>query len=184
MNRVCSLRTALTVLFALLALSIASYAQSDLGAIQGFVKDPSGASAPGAKVTVHNQTGLERRAVTNESGYFAITSIPPGYYSITIEAAGFKKYESLNNKLDPSSALAVDAALTVGAATETVEVSAEAVSLQTESAAVQRVVTREQIDGLELNGRNPIFMANLVPGARGGSISGLSYAFSPGPNNS
>src|SRR6266567_3778123 len=112
MNRVCS--TGLTALFALLAVSI-GYAQSDLGSIQGFVKDPSGASVPSAKVTVHNQSGLERRAVTNESGYFVITSIPPGYYSVAIEAAGFKKYESLNNKLDPSSALAVDAALVVGA---------------------------------------------------------------------
>src|SRR5437667_3028005 len=182
MNRVCSIRAGLTALCALLVASIA-YAQSDLGAIQGFVKDPSGASVPNARVTVHNQSGLERRAVTNESGYFAITSIPPGYYSVAIEAAGFKKYESLNNKLDPSSALAVDAALAVGAATETVEVSAEAVSLQTESAAVQRVVTREQIDGLELNGRNQIFMANMVPGTRGGNISGLSFAFSQGPSN-
>src|SRR6266571_1581511 len=181
MNRVCS-TTGLAALFALLAVSI-GYAQSDLGSIQGFVKDPSGASVPSARVTVHNQSGLERRAVTNESGYFAITSIPPGYYSVAIEAAGFKKYESLKNKLDPSSALAVDAALAVGAATETVEVSAEAVSLQTESAAVQRVVTREQIDGLELNGRNPIFMANLVPGTRGGNIAGLSFSFSQGPSN-
>jgi hypothetical protein len=57
------------------------------------------------------------------------------------------------------------------------------VTLQTESAAVQKVVTREQINALELNGRNPIFMANLVPGTRGGNLSGLSFAFSQGPNN-
>ena len=56
-------------------------------------------------------------------------------------------------------------------------------TLQTESAAVQKVVTREQINALELNGRNPIFMANLVPGTRGGNLSGLSFAFSQGPNN-
>ena len=71
----------------------------------------------------------------------------------------------------------------MGAATETVEVSATAPVLQTESAAVQKNVTRQQIDGLELNGRNPIFMANLVPGTRGGNLSGLSFSFSQGPSN-
>ncbi len=55
--------------------------------------------------------------------------------------------------------------------------------LQTESAAVQKNVTREQIDSLELNGRNPIFMANLVPGTRGGNLAGLSFNFSQGPSN-
>ena len=73
--------------------------------------------------------------------------------------------------------------LTVGAASETVEVTASAVALQTESASVQTLVTREQIDALELNGRNPIFMANLVPGTRGGNLAGLNFNFSQGPRN-
>src|SRR5262249_38848270 len=160
-----------------------AYAQSDLGAISGFVKDPSGSTVPGAKVTVKNQSGLERTANSTEAGYYVITNIPPGTYAVTVEAPGFKKFELTGAKLDPSSTLTVDASLAVGAATETVEVTADAVNLQTESASVQRDVTRQQIDGLELNGRNPIFMANLVPGTRGGNISGLSFAFSQGPNN-
>ena len=77
----------------------------------------------------------------------------------------------------------MDATLTVGAATETVEVTATAANLQTESATVQNNVTRQQIDALELNGRNPIFMANLVPGTRGGNLSGLSFGMSQGPSN-
>ena len=79
--------------------------------------------------------------------------------------------------------LVIDAALTVGAATQTVEVSASALTLQTESATVQKLVTREQIDALEINGRNPIFMANLVPGTRGGTLANLSFNFSQGPSN-
>src|SRR5262249_56614514 len=55
--------------------------------------------------------------------------------------------------------------------------------LQTESAAVQRNVTRQQIDSLEINGRNPIFMANLVPGTRGGNLASLSFNFTQGPSN-
>ena len=61
--------------------------------------------------------------------------------------------------------------------------SATAVQLQTESAAVQKLVTRQQIDALEINGRNPIFMANLVPGTRGGTLANLSFNFTQGPSN-
>jgi hypothetical protein len=171
-----------------LALAVAftaslAYAQSDLGAIAGFVKDPSGSSVPNAKVTVKNQSGLARQATSIDTGYYIITNIPPGTYSVSVEATGFKTFQTTNAKLDPSTTLTVDATLTVGASTETVEVTAEAAQLQTESASVQRDVTRQQIDSLELNGRNPIFMANLVPGTRGGNLSGLSFNFSQGPSN-
>jgi len=57
------------------------------------------------------------------------------------------------------------------------------VQLQTESASVQKLVTREQIDSLELNGRNPIFMANLVPARAAARSQNLSFNFSQGPSN-
>lgn len=151
-----------------------AFAQSDLGRISGFIKDPTGATIPNAKVSVQNKSGLQRTTTTNESGYYAITNVPPGLYTVIAEAPGFEKFQSADNKLDPASNLVVDETLSVGAATETVQVSGSAVQLQTESASVQKVVTREQIDALELNGRNPIFMANLVPGVRGTNIVGLS----------
>src|SRR5712691_6016008 len=159
------------------------FAQSDLGTISGFVKDPSGATIANAKVTVRNNRGVERVATSNDSGYYAITNVPPGLYTIVAEAPGFRRYESKDNKVDPSANLAVDVALTVGSTSETIEVSASAVQLQTESATVQKLVTREQIDSLELNGRNPIFMANLVPGTRGGTLANLNFSFSQGPSN-
>ena len=130
-----------------------------------------------------NSAAVERQASTNESGYYVITNVPPGLYTMTVEAAGFQKFESKDNKLDPTGDLVIDASLAVGAASQTVEVSAAAVTLQTESATVEKLVTREQIDALELNGRNPIFMANLVPGTRGGNLANLSFNFSQGPSN-
>ncbi|HLX70037.1 MAG TPA: carboxypeptidase regulatory-like domain-containing protein, partial [Verrucomicrobiae bacterium] len=157
--------------------------QSDLGTISGFVKDPSGASISGAKITIRNKSGVERQASTSDSGYYSITNVPPGLYTLTVEAAGFEKFQSSDNKLDPTASILIDATLTVGSTTQTVEVSASAVVLQTESASVQKVVTREQIDALEINGRNPIFMANLVPGTRGGTLANLSFNFSQGPSN-
>ncbi len=160
-----------------------AWAQSDNGSISGFVRDQSGAVIPNAPVTVRNLSGLERKTNTSDSGYFIVTNIPPGTYSITVEVSGFKVYQSTNNKLDPSSTLNVEIALTVGELSQTVSVSASAAALQTESASVQKLVTRDQIDSLELAGRNPIFMAALVPGARPGNLSGLSFNFSQGPAN-
>jgi Carboxypeptidase regulatory-like domain/TonB-dependent Receptor Plug Domain len=174
------IRAALLIALACMAL----FAQSDLGTITGFVKDPSGATIPNATVTVRNEaTGSERKATTNESGSFTVTNIPAGFYTVGVEAKGFKKFDSTHNKLDPSATLALDASLTVGAATETVEVTATAILLQSESAAVQALVTRQQIDALELNGRNPIGLAALVPGARGGNAAGLNFNLSQGPSN-
>jgi predicted heme/steroid binding protein len=160
-----------------------AFAQSDLGRISGFVNDQSGAAVPNAKVTVRNQSGVERQATTNESGYYVISNIPAGLYTMTAEAPGFQRYESMNNKLDPAADLVIGATLTVGASSETVEVKASTVQLQTESASVQKLVTREQIDSLELNGRNPVGLASLVPGARGSTLASLTFGFSQGPAN-
>jgi hypothetical protein len=182
MNYVSSPRAALLALGVLCA-SLA-FAQSDLGSISGFVKDPSGAVVAKAQVTVKNEaTGTERRATTNESGFYTVTNIPAGLYTVSAESAGFKKFETTRNKLDPSAALAIDISLAVGAATETVEVSGSAQVLQTESASRQALVGREQIDLLELNGRNPVGLAMLAPGARPGNAAGLSFQFSQGPSN-
>ena len=141
-------------------------AQSDLGRVSGFIKDPTGATIPNAKVKIENKSGVQRETTTSESGYYIITNVPPGFYTMTVEAPGFRAYQTANNKLDPSANLVIDATLVVGAVTERIEVPATAATLQTESASVQKLVTREQIDALELNGRNPVGLAALVPGAR------------------
>src|SRR5713226_8226749 len=171
------------VLFLSLGASGMLFAQSDLGRISGFIKDSSGATVANAKVIVQNKSGIERQTTTNESGYYIITNVPPGLYTMIAEAAGFQKYETRDNKLDPSADLVIDATLTVGSTSQTIQVSASTVQLQTESATVQKLVTREQIDALELNGRNPVLMSNLVPGTRGGNLAGLSFNFSQGPAN-
>ena len=175
---------ALSLAIALLLCLNVAFAQSDLGTISGFVRDPSGAVVPKAQVTVKNEgTGLERIVSTNESGYYSVTNTPPGMYTVSATAAGFKKFEVKNSKLDSSASLGIDISLAVGANTETVEVVASAQVLQTESASRQALVTREQIDLLELNGRNPVGLAALAPGARGGNSAGLNFNMSQGPSN-
>ena len=150
-----------------------AHAQLDFGSITGFVKDPSGAVVTKAKVTIQNEgTGLQRPTDTNDSGYYVMTNLPPGYYSVTAEASGFKKFLSEHNQLQPNSTLSVDIALTVGAASESVQVTADLVALQTESASVQQEVNGKQVLDQELNGRNPIYMVQLLPGVRGSSSLG------------
>ncbi len=150
-----------------------SYAQSDYGSITGFVKDPSGAVVPKSKVTFKNEgNNEERSSITNDAGYFVMPNLQPGYYTVTAEASGFKKFVSPHNKLNPNSTLSLDASLTIGSAAETVEVSAINEALQTESGAVQNGVSSQQVDYQELNGRNPIYIAQLLPGVRGGGTLG------------
>jgi Carboxypeptidase regulatory-like domain/TonB-dependent Receptor Plug Domain len=181
----CVVRPAIAVFVFCMMLSVSGslFAQSDLGRISGFIKDPSGAAVPNAKVSVRNQSGVERQSTTNESGYYVITNVPAGLYNMTAEAPGFQKFESTNNKLDPAADLVIAATLTVGSTSETVEVKASTVQLQTESASVQKLLTREQIDSLELNGRNPVGLAALVPGARAGTLANLTFGFNQGPAN-
>ncbi len=148
-------------------------AQSDYGSIVGFVRDASGGVISKTKVVIRNEaTGQENPTTTNESGHYVVASLPPGYYTLTAEASGFKRFESSHNKLDANSTLSLDATLTIGALNETVEVVASATPLQTESAVVEKLVSHSQIDALELNGRDPIFMASLQPGIRSSSTLG------------
>lgn len=179
MNRVCSLLVALLLATMLV---IPAFAQSDNASISGIVKDPSGAAVPNAKVTVRNEdTGFERVVNTNESGFYTVTNIPPGYYTVVVESTGFKQSQRTRNKLEAALPLAVNIDLTVGGATEVVNVEAAVAQLNTESATVGKTVEQKQIQNLTLNGRNPLFLAMLKPGVRRGSgLSGFSYSLDSG----
>jgi hypothetical protein len=183
MCRVRSMRVLLRAFVVCALLALVAFAQSDYGSIGGFVKDPSGGVVPKAKVVVKNEaTGQDHQVNTNESGYYTVPSLQPGFYTITAEAPGFKKFDSPHNKLDANSALSVDVSLVVGNATETVEVVATAEALQTETGAVQNEVTGTQIQAQELNGRNPIYMAQILAGVRSGGTMG-DFNFAVGAGN-
>jgi hypothetical protein len=81
-------RASILVFVTILVVSGILFAQSDLGTISGFIKDPSGASIPSAMVRIKNQTGIERRTTTNDSGFYTVTNIPPGFYTMSAEAPG------------------------------------------------------------------------------------------------
>jgi hypothetical protein len=156
-------------------------AQSDTSQIVGLIKDATGASVPAAKVLAVNEgTGIERQATSNAEGYFTLTNLPPGYYTVTVEATGFKKYVKTTNKLDAAIPLSMEIPLDVGAVTESVEVVAQAASVQADSATVGRVVEASQIQNMALNGRNPLLLAQLKPGVRAGATNRFTFGLDSG----
>jgi hypothetical protein len=161
--------------FLLIALlfPVHDFAQSDVGAISGFIRDQSGAAVPNAKIEILNEsTGESHTATSDSQGHYTITNLRPAVYSLTAEAQGFKKFTSAHNKLNASTTLSLDANLAIGATSETVQVTATASVLETESGSVQNEVTGRQISDQELNGRNPLYMGSLLPGLRSGSTLG------------
>src|SRR5215831_4719976 len=156
--------------------------QSDLSTITGTVKDASGSSVPGAKVSVQNEgTGITRDTVTNESGVYTVSNIPAGRYTVTVEAQGFKKHSKTGNLLDANVPLGVDIELAVGSNTEVVTVTAEASRLQTESATLGLTVDQRQVRDLMLNGRNPVLLAALKPGVRSSaSLANFNFNLTDG----
>jgi hypothetical protein len=148
-------------------------AQIDIGQISGSVTDNSKALVPGAKVTVIDEGNhASRETASNNSGYYAFPNLPVGSYTIQIEAKGFEKYLQTGIHLNSSDQLNILAVLTVGNVTETVQVTdaAEAIALSME-ASTGGTVTATQFQQLEVNGRNPVYLALLEPGVVGSDIS-------------
>jgi hypothetical protein len=154
-----------------LLFSIALRAQFDSGQISGFVRDPSKSVVVGATVTATNEGNGERhQTTTNASGYYVFPNLFVGSYTIEAEAPGFRKSAQTGVKLSAAAKLSVDLDLTVGQVSETVEVTAQAATVQSDTAQVGRTVETRQIENLTMNGRNPIYLALLKPGVAGGSI--------------
>ena len=149
---------------ATLLLSVSVLAQVDAGAVRGTVTDPTGAVLASAKVTLTNDaTGLSASAVTGPDGAYTFGPVKIGSYTISVEAAGFRK-ATTHVTVNVQEQARADFRLVAGAITETVEVTAVAPQLQTQDASVGTVATREQINDLPLNGRNYTFLAQLGAG--------------------
>src|SRR6266567_8347016 len=152
------------------------------GTILGTVTDSSGAIVSNAKVTVTNTaTNVDFRTVTGSSGDFNAPSLNPGPYKVTVEAPGFEKYLTSNIVLTVNQKVRIDAALKPGAVTETVEASAQAVALNTDSADLSNLVSQQQVEELPLNGRN--FMQLLLIGAGAVTVGGEQGTMRQGEGN-
>ncbi len=141
-------------------------AQSITGSIVGTVRDSSGLAVAGAEVTITDAaTGISRFSATNDHGDFVFSSVAPGAYDVAVKAAGFKLAERKNLVLPASETRSVgDIGLEVGDTNQTVTVTAAGSTVQTASAERGDLISANQIDDIQIRGRNlPSFLA-LVPG--------------------
>ncbi len=141
------------------------WGQNVYGRISGTVSDSSGASIDQATVTLINlDTNGKQQITTDASGSYSFVNILPGRYRIEAEKSGFKKFAREPIIVQVESGLKIDIAMPVGAASETVEVTGEAPLLQPETNSLGQVIEQRTVTDLPLNGRNPIALAELVPG--------------------
>jgi hypothetical protein len=163
------MKSRVLVCFAFLLAGSVAYGQVISASVNGTVLDPAGAAVPNAKVLAKNtETNLEVTTQTDGDGRYTFPSLPAGGpYSITVSAAGFNTEEHNGIALEVTQAARIDFILKIGAATETVQVTAEAPLVDSTMAALGQVVRSENIVNLPLNQRNTYSLVFLAPGVQG-----------------
>ena len=140
--------------------------QDVTGKVAGIVTDPSGAAVPGAKITVTNQgTQIGKETQTDSKGYYEVARLPVGNYEVSAAASGFSTTVSNGkNALDINQTLRIDLKLTVGVISNTVDVTAQGSTVETQNSTVGGTVTGSAIFELPLNGRNAFALLATQPG--------------------
>ena len=141
------------------------FAQGEQATITGTVNDTSGANIPEARAVLRNQaTNVSLRTTTNAAGLYFITSIPPGTYELTVEKTGFQTSRIQNIPLTTGLSATQDVVLQIGGVQQTVEVSAAAVQIESQSSDMNTVVTTRPVAELPLLSRDPLALAAVAPG--------------------
>ncbi|MBZ5689659.1 MAG: TonB-dependent receptor [Acidobacteriia bacterium] len=142
-----------------------AWAQTGTTSLHGKALDSAHAVVEGAAVTLANQgQGISRTTTTPSSGEFEFLALPPGTYVLTVEKAGFKKYEQTNLQLLVNVTTSVNVVLQVGAPTTRIEVSGQAPVINTEDATMGIAFGENQVKELPLEGRNVPDLLTLQPG--------------------
>jgi len=163
-------RFSVVLAFALIAAVVgaasSAVAQGLTGQISGVVTDSGGGVLPGATVAIKNAgTNLTRETVTGPDGSFVFPDLLAGKYDLSVTMSGFKTYEQKGVALASTERVALRAiSLEVGGVTELVTVQAEAVQVQTSTAARSGMITRDNIEDIALKGRDVAGMLKLLPG--------------------
>jgi hypothetical protein len=159
--------------------------------VQGTVTDATGALVPEATVTLTSkETGRTQEVKTSGEGFYRISELSPGNYTLTVEKAGFKKSTLDDLAIGAESVQGLDLVLTTGEVTETVTVTSEGpAELQTENANIDKGITTQEIRRLPQFGRDPYELLRLTPGifgdaARGGGGAAVGLPNGTGPGGS
>src|SRR6266404_905032 len=121
-----------TFVFLLFSAAVSLHAQTTNGSIEGSVTDPSGGAVAGASVTARNMdTGLTQATTSTQAGIYSLPNLPPGRYSVTVEAPNLKKYSREGVTVATGSTVSLDIPMQVGSVSESVTVTADALQLET-----------------------------------------------------
>ncbi|MCU1276225.1 MAG: TonB-dependent receptor, plug, partial [Bryobacterales bacterium] len=133
--------------------------------LAGVIRDPSAAAVPGATVTVVNEdTGFRRVTRSYSDGTYAVVSLEPGVYKITVRTAGFRTLIRLGVRLGVGQPARVDFSLPLGSMQESITVEGESAMLPTDDVSLGASITSEQIEKLPLNDRSLMSLIELAPG--------------------
>jgi hypothetical protein len=158
----------LAVLLCLFALLGAiAWGQGLFATLTGVVSDPSGALVNGAKVTLKDAaSGSERQTTTNSDGYFTFASVPVGSYQLSVEAQGFQTYKATDIRLGGGERRNNNVTLTVGATTQTVEVTAitDFAVATVDSGEKSFALTTKELQNFTQVGSNAAEYIKIVPG--------------------
>ena len=135
------------------------------GTVVGNVTDPNAGAISGASLELTNLgTNLTLTAQSDETGYYRFPSLLPGVYALTIEAQGFRKKVVSGITLQVDQTARVDVTMQLGEVAQTLDVTASAPVLQTETSSVGQVMAQEAVVSLPLNGRNYFDLTRTLPG--------------------
>jgi hypothetical protein len=168
------------LLAALLLAAPLAFCQVDVTSVSGIVKDPSGAAVPGASISVTNiATNGKFAATTNDKGEYTVPALKSGTYTVSVTKTGFKAAKVENTVLQVGVPATVNVDLQVGATTDTIEVTAGAAIVQTETADVSNSLDARQLNDLPFATRNAVELLVDVPGTstpttpRSSTVNGL-----------
>jgi len=159
---------ALLMLLGLAPVPAGAQSQATNGTIEGTIVDASGAVLPGVTVTVTNvDTGVDRVVTTNEKGIFRAPLLTLGTYKVTAELQGFKRVEKSGVTLSVGETAVVNASMSVGNVSETVDVSGDAPALNSARIDIGHTMSDKEVHNLPLVARNPYNFALVQPGVTG-----------------
>ena len=143
-----------------------AFGQSITGSITGSVLDANGGAILGADVTATNTaTGIEYKSTTVAAGFYTISYLPGGTYTVTVQFKGFKTGVASNEIVEVGESTRADFTLSPGEISDKVEVTAEAPLVQTTTSSINTVITSNQVTTLPFDGRLFQSVVFLVPGA-------------------
>lgn len=158
--------SAAALLLVLVLLASNGFAQQLTGTLSATVSDSAGAVVPNAKITMKNDaSGDIRTTVSNGSGYFSITAVQPGSYSVSIEAPGFKTWNQTGIVFSQGDSRTLpNVKLEVGKVTETVEIKAGADVVIPDNSEVSTTLNTQMIEDVPILGRDAGELLKVMPG--------------------